>query len=179
MNAALDGGNWNLTARTDGSAIKTIKASDLLDQIAEQTWQCGDPGMQFDSTINAWHTSKNTARINASNPCSEYLFIDDSACNLASLNLVKFLSADGSFDVERFRAAVRIFIIAQDILIDHSGTQPRKSLRIPRLPPAGPGLRQPRSATAPIGVAVRLRRRSRSRRSDHSPHGSSGLPDFH
>ena len=98
-----------------------MKASDLLRKIADETWHCGDPGMQFDSTINRWHTSKNSGRINASNPCSEYLFLDDSACNLASLNLVKFLRPDGTFDAERFRAAVRIFIIAQDILVDHSG----------------------------------------------------------
>ena len=121
MQAAIDGADWTLTARTDGSPVKTVKASDLLRKIADETWHCGDPGMQFDSTINRWHTSKNSGRINASNPCSEYLFLDDSACNLASFNLVKFLRPDGTFDAERFRAAVRIFIIAQDILVDHSG----------------------------------------------------------
>ena len=86
--------------------MKRNKARELMRQIAEATHQCGDPGMQFDTTINKWHTSKNTARINASNPCSEYMFLDDSACNLASLNLMKFVGADGQFDVEAYRHAV-------------------------------------------------------------------------
>ncbi len=89
-------------------------------QIAEATHQCGDPGMQFDTTINRWHTSKNTARINASNPCSEYMFLDDSACNLASLNLMKFVRPDGQFDVEAYRHAVDTVIIAQEIIVDNA-----------------------------------------------------------
>ena len=97
-----------LTTRTvkDRQAVKEYRARDLMRQIAEATWQCGDPGMQFDTTINRWHPCKNTARINASNPCSEYMFLDDSACNLASLNLMKFVGPDGQFDVEAFRHAV-------------------------------------------------------------------------
>jgi len=97
------------------------KARLLMEKMAKGTWQCGDPGLQYDSTINAWHTCPNSGRINASNPCSEYMFLDDSACNLASLNLMKFRSQDGSFNVERFRQAARVFITAQEILVDRAG----------------------------------------------------------
>src|SRR6266545_3766858 len=90
MEAAAAGEDWNLTARTDGSVVKTIPARDLLRQAAEAAWRCADPGVQYDTTINKWHTSPNSGRINASNPCSEYMHLDDSACNLASLNLMKF-----------------------------------------------------------------------------------------
>jgi ribonucleoside-diphosphate reductase alpha chain len=121
MESAIAGKQWNLTARTDGATVKTVNAADLLRKIAEETWRCGDPGMQFDTTINKWHTSSATGRINSSNPCSEYMFLDDTACNLASLNLVKFLRSDGSFDVAGFQAAVRVLIIAQDILVDMAG----------------------------------------------------------
>ena len=100
--------------------MKTFKAKDLLHKISEATWHCGDPGMQYDTTVNRWHTSKNTARINASNPCSEYMFLDDSACNLASLNLLKF-APNGTFDVEAYRHAVDILITAQEILVDNAG----------------------------------------------------------
>ncbi len=117
--AERDADYWTKTVR-DGQPVKAYKARDLLRKIAEATWQCGDPGMQFDTTVNRWHTSKNTARINASNPCSEYMFLDDSACNLASLNLMKF-AANGNFDVEAFRHAVDIVITAQEILVDFSG----------------------------------------------------------
>jgi len=103
----------------DGRPIKTWKARDLMRKIAQATWQCGDPGMQFDTTVNKWHTSRNTARINASNPCSEYMFLDDSACNLASLNLLKF-APHGTFDVESYRHAVDILITAQEILVDNA-----------------------------------------------------------
>jgi ribonucleoside-diphosphate reductase alpha chain len=121
MRAAEKDEDWNLAARKGGKVTKTVKAKELLRQIAEETWNCGDPGMQFDTTINKWHTSKATGRINASNPCSEYMFLDDSACNLASFNLVKFLRADGTFDIVAYKAAIRTLIIAQDILIDLSG----------------------------------------------------------
>jgi ribonucleoside-diphosphate reductase alpha chain len=104
----------------DGSVMKTYKAKDLLKKISEATWHCGDPGMQYDTTVNRWHTSKNTARINASNPCSEYMFLDDSACNLASLNLLKF-APNGTFDVEAYRHAVDILITAQEIIVDNAG----------------------------------------------------------
>jgi ribonucleoside-diphosphate reductase alpha chain len=104
----------------DGSVMHTYKAKELMRKIAEATWHCGDPGMQYDTTVNRWHTSKNTARINASNPCSEYMFLDDSACNLASLNLLKF-APNGTFDVEAYRHAVDILITAQEILVDNAG----------------------------------------------------------
>ena len=100
--------------------MHTYKAKDLLKKISEATWHCGDPGMQYDTTVNRWHTSKNTARINASNPCSEYMFLDDSACNLASLNLLKF-APNGTFDVEAYRHAVDVLITAQEILVDNAG----------------------------------------------------------
>ncbi|HEY1679007.1 MAG TPA: vitamin B12-dependent ribonucleotide reductase, partial [Candidatus Sulfotelmatobacter sp.] len=102
------------------SVVKTFKAKELLHKISEATWHCGDPGMQYDTTVNRWHTSKNTARINASNPCSEYMFLDDSACNLASLNLLKF-APNGTFDVEAYRHAVDVLITAQEILVDNAG----------------------------------------------------------
>ncbi len=104
-----------------GEPAKVYKARDLMRKIAEATWQCGDPGMQYDTTINKWHTSKNSGRINASNPCSEYMFLDDSACNLASFNLLKFVTPTGAFDVDAYRHAIDILITAMDILVDNSG----------------------------------------------------------
>src|SRR5213083_1974449 len=117
MRAALEGRPWSTRYVTNGAVAETRPARDLLRLIAEATWQCGDPGMQFDTTINDWHTCPNTGRINASNPCSEYMHLDDSACNLASLNLMQFIEPDGSFDVAAFRHAVDIMITAQDIVI--------------------------------------------------------------
>ncbi|MGC2402607.1 MAG: vitamin B12-dependent ribonucleotide reductase [Acidobacteriaceae bacterium] len=104
-----------------GEPAKSYKARDIMRKIAEATWQCGDPGMQYDTTINKWHTSKNSGRINASNPCSEYMFLDDSACNLASFNLLKFVTPAGNFDVDAYRRAIDILITAMDILVDNSG----------------------------------------------------------
>ena len=104
-----------------GEPVKTLRARQLMSKIAEATWQCGDPGMQYDTTINKWHTSKNSGRINASNPCSEYMFLDNSACNLASFNLLKFVNAAGAFDVAAYRHAIAILITAMDILVDNSG----------------------------------------------------------
>jgi ribonucleoside-diphosphate reductase alpha chain len=120
MRAALGGGQWQTRARTTGAVVDTYDAADLWTKVAEAAWGCADPGVQYDSTINAWHTCPNTARINASNPCSEYMFLDDSACNLASLNLTKFLDDDGQFDVEGYRHASELFFIAQEILVDLS-----------------------------------------------------------
>jgi ribonucleoside-diphosphate reductase alpha chain len=120
MYAVLRDTDFSTKAIRDGRVVNTYKAKDLMKKIAEATWQCGDPGMQFDSTVNRWHTSKNTDRINASNPCSEYMFLDDSACNLASLNLLKF-APNGTFDVEAYRHAVDILITAQEILVDNAG----------------------------------------------------------
>ncbi len=122
MQAVVDDSEWALTARGDGSVTRTVKARALLRQIAQASWECADPGIQFDSTINRWNTAANTGRINASNPCSEYLHIDDSACNLASLNLLAFHSGDGvdGFDVEGFAHAVRIVFTAQEILVGNA-----------------------------------------------------------
>ena len=120
MIAVMRDTDFSTRAIVDGRVVATYKAKDLLQKISEATWQCGDPGMQYDSTVNRWHTSKNTARINASNPCSEYMFLDDSACNLASLNLLKF-APNGTFDVEAYRHAVDVVITAQEILVDNAG----------------------------------------------------------
>src|ERR671932_437124 len=120
MEAVEAGADWNLTARTDGHVVKTMPARELLHQAAEAAWRCAVPGVQYDTTINAWHTLPNTGRINASNPCSEYMSIDDSACNLASLNLMKFRREDGELDVEAFEHAVDVMFLAQEILVGYS-----------------------------------------------------------
>jgi len=120
MRAALSGGTWQTRARTTGEVIETHNAKDLWSTLAESAWACADPGVQYDTAINRWHTCPNTGRINASNPCSEYMFLDDTACNLASLNLTKFLSEESVFDVEGYRHAARIFFMAQEILVDFS-----------------------------------------------------------
>ena len=120
MYAVLRDTDFSTKKVQDGNVMTTYKAKDLLKKISEATWHCGDPGMQYDSTTNRWHTSKNTDRINASNPCSEYMFLDDSACNLASLNLLKF-APNGTFDVEAYRHAVDVLITAQEILVDNAG----------------------------------------------------------
>ncbi len=121
MQAAKDKADFDLTAVTNGEAVTTVDADGLLTTIAQGTHVCGDPGMQYEDTIQRWHTCKNSGPINSSNPCSEYMFLDDSACNLASLNLRKFQKKDGAVDVERFRAASRIYITAMEILVDNAG----------------------------------------------------------
>jgi ribonucleoside-diphosphate reductase alpha chain len=120
MDAVENDAEWNLTARTDGAVVETVKARKLMHDMAEAAWRCADPGVQYDTTINAWHTLPNTSRINASNPCSEYMSIDDSACNLASLNLMKFRREDGEFDIEAFEHAVDTVFLAQEILVGFS-----------------------------------------------------------
>ena len=120
MYAVVRDSEFSTTAVKDGRPVQTFKARDLLRKISDATWHCGDPGMQYDTTTNRWHTSKNTARINACNPCSEYMFLDDSACNLASLNLMKF-APNGTFDVEAYRHACAVVITAQEILVDNCG----------------------------------------------------------
>ena len=104
MQAVVEDRDWTLNAVIDGEPIKTVKARDLMREIAEAAWECADPGMQYDTTINRWHTAPNTGRINASNPCSEYMHLDNSACNLASINLLRYLDEDGNFDVDGVRA---------------------------------------------------------------------------
>ena len=120
MERAERGEEWELTARNSSDVVSRVGAADLLNQIADAAWRCADPGVQYDTTINEWHTCPNSGRINASNPCSEYMHVDDSACNLASLNLMKFRRADGTFDTEAFEHAVDVVILAQEIVVSPS-----------------------------------------------------------
>ncbi len=120
MQAVLDDDAWDLVARTDGSTIETVRARELFREIAEAAWECADPGLQFETPINRWHTAPNTGRISASNPCSEYVHLDNSACNLASLNLLQFLSEEGGFDVAGFTSAVEVVFTAQEILVGNA-----------------------------------------------------------
>jgi ribonucleoside-diphosphate reductase alpha chain len=120
MQAVVDGGDWNLTTRGDGVTVRTVPAREVFRQFAQAAWECADPGMQFDTTINTWHTASNTGRINGSNPCSEYMHLDNSACNLASLNLMKFLRDDSSFDVDGFRSAIEVIFTAQEIIVGNA-----------------------------------------------------------
>ncbi len=120
MRAALEGREWWTRSVTTGEPLEKKDASKLLEKIAEGTWICGDPGLQYDGAIQKWHTCKGTEPIHSTNPCSEYVFLNNTACNLASLNLMKFKREDGTFDVERFKAAVRIFITAQEVLVDNA-----------------------------------------------------------
>ena len=126
MEAVTRDGEWWTKSVATGQPVKHYQARELMRQIAEATHQCGDPGMQFDTTVNRWHPCRNTARINASNPCSEYMFLDDSACNLSSLNLMKFVGPDGQFDVEGFRHAVDTMIVAQEIIVDNASYPTQK-----------------------------------------------------
>ena len=120
MKAVLKDGEWKTRKVTTGETVETLKAQEMMNWIAEAAWICGDPGLQFSTTLNDWHTCPNAGPINASNPCSEYVFLDNSACNLSSMNLMKFLKENGQFDVEGFKNAVRILIIAQEIIVDNS-----------------------------------------------------------
>src|SRR5216684_397460 len=120
MRAVVEDKDWWTKNVLDGQPNEKLRARDLMMKIADSTWHCGDPGMQYDTTVNRWHTCKSTARINASNPCSEYMFLDDTACNLSSLNLMKFLSSAGHFEAEAFRHAVDTMIVAQEILVDNA-----------------------------------------------------------
>jgi ribonucleoside-diphosphate reductase alpha chain len=121
MQAVERDGDFTVYTVKDHLPVKTYKAREIMKKIAEATWLCGDPGMQYDTTINKWHTSKNSGRINASNPCSEYMFLDNSACNLASFNLMKFVDHAGNFDIGKYRHAIGVMITAMDILVDNSG----------------------------------------------------------
>jgi ribonucleoside-diphosphate reductase alpha chain len=120
MQAVVDDREWDLKAVTTGDTVKTVRARDLMHQISQSAWECADPGMQYDTTINRWHTASNTGRINASNPCSEYMHLDNSACNLASINLLHYLNADGSFDVDGFKHTVEVVFTAQEILVGNA-----------------------------------------------------------
>ena len=130
MQAVENDGEWKTRKVTSDEVVDTYKAREMMHWIAESSWICGDPGLQFYSTLNDWHTCPNSGTINASNPCSEYVFLDNSACNLASLNLIKFLKQDGQFDIESFRQAVRIIILAQEIIIDNSSYPTKEITKI-------------------------------------------------
>jgi len=120
MEAVVEDRDWDLEAVTTGETVRTVKARELMRQISDASWQCADPGMQFDTTINNWHTASNTGRINASNPCSEYMHLDNSACNLASINLLKYLDEEDDFDVEGFEHTVEVLFTAQEILVGNA-----------------------------------------------------------
>ena len=171
MKAVVEDKDWVTHRVATGEPVKTYRARDLMKKIAEAAWQCGDPGMQFHTTINKWHTAKATAPINASNPCSEYMFLDDSACNLASLNLMKFLTPDGKFDVE----AVPPRRGHHDHGAGNPGGQRQLSYgedraQFPRFPPAGPGLCQPRRSADGRRPSLRFRRRARLGRRHYRAH---------
>ncbi len=127
MKAVEADADWDLKAVQDGRAVKTVRARELMRQFSEAAWECADPGMQYDTTINRWHTAPNAGRINASNPCSEYMHLDNSACNLASINLLKYLNEDGSFDIDGFKHTVELIFTAQEILVGYS-EYPTKSI---------------------------------------------------
>lgn len=129
MNAVVEDREWSTRAVLDGRVVETYRARDVMRKIVASAWACGDPGLQFDTTINDWHTSANTGRINSSNPCSEYMFLDNTACNLSSLNLMKFRRPDGSFDARTFKHAVRIAIMAQDMIVDNA-SYPTPSIEV-------------------------------------------------
>ncbi len=117
LQKVLDDADWQLIRRTDGKVAKTVKARALWEQIGEAAWACADPGLQYHTTVNEWHTCPASGPINASNPCSEYMFLDDTACNLASLNLLTFRKADGKFDVDGYRHAVRLWTVVLEISV--------------------------------------------------------------
>ena len=168
MEAVEEGDDWDLTARTTGEALKTLPARDLMRQIADAAWRCADPGVQYDTTINRWHTCPESGRINASNPCSEYMHVDDSACNLASINLMKFRNEDGSFDVEDFCHVVDVVFLCPG---DRGGPlelpDRRDRPQRPGLPPDRTRLREPRRAPDVERASVRLRGGARDGGRDH------------
>ncbi len=176
MYSVLRDNGFTTRAVKDGRPMQNFKAKDLLYRISDATWRCGDPGMQYDTTVNRWHTSKNTARINASNPCSEYMFLDDSACNLASLNLLKF-APNGTFDVEAYRHAVDVLITAQEILVDNAGYPTEMIAKNSHdYRPLGLGYANLGASTDGRRPPLRLRRRTRLRRLRHRNHVRRSLP---
>ena len=157
--------------------MDTYKARDIFRQMADAAHLCGDPGIQYDTTINDWHTSANTDRIYATNPCSEYMFLNDTACNLASLNLMKFVDADGEFDVEAYRYAAKVTITAQEILVDNASyPTPQDRGEHPQVPAARPRLRQPRRAADEPRPGLRLGRGPQLRRRPDRDHARRGVP---
>ena len=175
MRLAVDGGEWALRAVTTGEVLETLPARRLLCACAEAACRCGDPGLMFADQIARWHTCPNTGPITASNPCGEFLHVADSACNLATLNLLAFLK-DREFDIEGFTSAVELLVLAQDAIVDGSG-YPSQRDRAQRPPPAPDRdrLRQPRRPAALARNSLRLRRRTRLGRGDHRPDDRRGL----
>ena len=177
MEAVTEGKEWALTARTDGTVVETIDARALLRDMAAAAWECADPGVQYDTTINAWHTSPNTGRINASNPCSEYMHIDDSACNLASLNLMKFRREDGELDVEMFEHAVDVVFLAQEIVVGYSSyPTPEIGRNAKRFRQLGLGYANLGALLMARGPPVRLGRGSCVCGRDHRADDRPGVP---
>ena len=178
MHAVENDEDWHLLSRQTGEPVgEPIPARELMREIAEAAWRCADPGVQYDTTINQWHTSPVSGRINASNPCSEYMHVDDSACNLASLNLMKFRRPDGSLDTAKFAHAVDIVFLAQEIIVGPSSypTEDDRPQRA-RLPPARPRLHEPRRVPDGERRRLRLRRRPRHRGGDHGADDRRGVP---
>ena len=171
MEAVEKDGTWTTQSVTTGKNMDNYSARELMDLIAEGTRVCGDPGLQYHTTINKWHTCPNSGPINASNPCSEYMFIDDSACNLASLNLMKFRNEDGTFDVESFKKAIRLFIIAQEILVDNgSYPEARITENSHKFRPLGLGYANLGCLMMSLGPAVRFRPGPHMGLGDHRDH---------
>ena len=168
MKAVADDEDWTTRYVTTGEPCETFRARELMRKISMAAHFCGDPGLQFHTTINNWHTCPATGPINASNPCSEYMHIDDSACNLASLNLMKFVNEDLEFDVDSFRHAVDVLITAMDIIVDNSSYPTTEiAQNAQRLSPTRAWLREPRRAADGDGVALRFQTGPRIRGGDH------------
>ena len=171
--------DWKLKAVLSGETVESTRARDLMRDIAQAAWECADPGMQYDTTINEWHTCPATGRINGSNPCSEYMHLDNSACNLASLNLMKFVDDEGTFDVADFKHAVEIVFTAQEILVGESSYPDREDREErARLSSARPRLRQPRCAPDGARPGVRLRRGPGLGRRHHGADDRARVPDL-
>ena len=162
MESYLNDGEWKTTYRVSGEVANEYKAKWLMDKIAHAAWACADPGVQFDDTIQRWNTCKRSDRINATNPCSEFVFLDDTACNLASINLANFLQDDGTFDVGAFRQAVRVFITAMEIIVDLSAYPMEKiAHRSHEFRPIGLGYANLGTLLMLNGISLRQRRSPR------------------
>ena len=178
MRAVAEDREWRLTSRVTGEPVgEPVPARELMREIAQAAWRCADPGVQYDTTINRWHTCPRSGRINASNPCSEYMHVDDSACNLASLNLMKFRRPDGTLDVESFEHTVDVMLLAQEIVVGPSSYPTEEIARQrPCLPPARPRLRQPRGVPDGGRDALRLRAGQGHGGGDHGADDRPRLP---
>ena len=179
MHAVQEGKEFDLLARRTGEVVERVDARNLLRSMAQAAWECADPGIQYDGTINDWHTNPESGRITASNPCSEYMSLDNSSCNLASINLLKFLREDDTFDAERFRKITELIITAMDISITLRGLPHREDRRHhPGLPAARHRLRQPGRAADGHRPRLRLRRRPGHRRRHHLADDGHRLQDI-